>query len=87
MLSHYVAADRHWLYFLLSACFNIPGIGTLSAKSLAALPAYWSQEVRAAFFRDVALGIGFGKALVRLPTLVCPSMPRFLRGFIDQEDR
>jgi hypothetical protein len=31
---------RIWLYFLLSARFSIPGIGTLSAKSLAALPAY-----------------------------------------------
>lgn len=31
---------RIWLYFLLSARFSILGIDTLSAKSLAALPAY-----------------------------------------------
>jgi hypothetical protein len=38
MLCHYAAANM--VIFLLSARFSIPGIGTLSAKSLAALPAY-----------------------------------------------
>ena len=38
MLCHYAAADM--VIFLLSARFSIPGIDTLSAKSLAALPAY-----------------------------------------------